>query len=269
MPYPTVQEQVPRLLPFIEQTAAAYARGDYAGWPAFVAACDGFYDDATMQQIEAQVPGWQRMASYAKQQTLYHVTAALVALTLLPEYQQATAEQQALLRWIVLLHDLDKRPAPAQRDHTHGFRGATVAADVLAHNGFAVRHKTAAYANWVQMTRAAEIQSAKHNAPVQDNRYLPQIIAGIDALCDAPAALIVKGVLLHMSVDVVADWPQAAALSHAEIAHYITLDLLPLLRAMTLVDSNAWALFEPSRKAAHRAETLAVWQRVAQQRRRN
>jgi hypothetical protein len=79
---------------------------------------------------------------------------------------------------------------------------------------------------------------------------------------NTPAALIVKTVLLHMSIDVVEDWPQAAPLGEGEIREYLDFALLPLLKVMMLVDNDGWALFDRSNKERYRQATLAVFGRV-------
>lgn len=81
---------------------------------------------------------------------------------------------------------------------------------------------------------------------------------------DTPAGLVVRGVLLHMSISNLADWPQAAPLSEAEIARTIDAPLFPLLRMMMLVDNDAWEMFHPDLKRQYRQETLAVCERVRQ-----
>jgi len=67
---------------------------------------------------------------------------------------------------------------------------------------------------------------------------------------------------LHLSIDVVKDWPQAAPLTEAEIRQYVDEELLPLLKMMMLVDNDAWAFFDPSTKKQYRLETLAVFEDV-------
>jgi hypothetical protein len=98
---------------------------------------------------------------------------------------------------------------------------------------------------------------------IPDNRYLPPIVDGIDRLfgVDTPAGLILRAILLHTAVTVLAQWPQAAPLTEAEEARYLDAALLPLLKMMMLADSDGWELFTGNREP-FRAETLAVFDRL-------
>lgn len=58
------------------------------------------------------------------------------------------------------------------------------------------------------------------------------------------------------------DWPQAAPLSEGEIKAFVSEALIPLLEVITLVDNDAWALFDATTKARYRDETLAVFRNV-------
>ena len=78
---------------------------------------------------------------------------------------------------------------------------------------------------------------------------------------DTPTALIVQCVLLHMSINVVRDWPQAAPLSNEEIKRYITNDLEPLLKVMMLSDNEGWVMFSSERQQ-QRNETLQVFEMI-------
>jgi hypothetical protein len=90
--------------------------------------------------------------------------------------------------------------------------------------------------------------------------------AGIDHIFgqDSHAALIVKAVLFHMSINVVKDYPQAAPLGEGEIRRYVGAKLLPLLKIMMLVDNDGWVMFQPGTRPQQRDETLAAFESVAQ-----
>jgi hypothetical protein len=93
---------------------------------------------------------------------------------------------------------------------------------------------------------------------------LPVILSGIEKMFgrDTPAALIVKGVLFHMSIDVVRGWPQAAPMTAEEIKRYIDRSLLPLLKVMMLADNEGWSIFYPDARAEQRQDTLAAFEKV-------
>jgi hypothetical protein len=182
-----------------------------------------------------------------------------------PEFQHAASTQQALMKWIVLFHDIAKEVRDGQRDYTHGFRSAAKTGAILPSIEFPVmgdydRHFKA----WFTLTNTAITKRGETTVYMQDNRKLPEIIDGIERLFghDTPAALIVKTVLLHYSIDVVEEWPQVAPLTEIEIKQYLNIALFPLLKMMMLVDNDGWELFNLSTKERYRQETLAVFEEL-------
>jgi hypothetical protein len=269
-PIPTVDERLPELLDFVRTQARQIEAGELHDGDALVLRMREFYTVDRMETIETVAPGWQEMAAYADRATLHHITQVLIALQLLPEFQQASAPQQAMMDWIVLYHDLGKQVIDGQRDALHAFRSATMAARTLPQAGFSTLDSYAAGLEpWVQFVLGASVATPDAKGRLPDNRALPKILQGLDHLfgIDSPAALIVQGVLLHQSLNVVPEWPNPCSLSEAEAPLCIRPKLLPLLETMMLVDSDAWQLFDAASKAKFRASTLAVFadlrQRVA------
>jgi hypothetical protein len=259
----TITRQLPDFVAFVRRLSDEYEQGNLTGWPQFRAACEVFYSSEQLDRIEFVIPGWRQMASYDHQQTLIHITAVLTGWYGLSEFQVLDAHQKALIEWIVLWHDIEKRAQPNKRDHTHGFRSAAVTGRALPHLGFELQSGGAEeLERWTQLTYGAETYSEALDDQVQDNRQLPAIISGIDRLFDPDTALIVKGVLLHMSLTVVEMWPAAAPLGDEEIRHCITPQLLPLLRVMMLADNRAWSLFEPERQADESRQICAAFERI-------
>lgn len=265
MAIPRVETQLPAYMQLVDHLAAQVQRGTLTGWAAFAPLVRAFFTPARLAEVEHVVPGWGEMARHAKQQTLIHVTSVLVALRLLPEYQQATALQQAVMDWMVLFHDVAKIPRPGQHDFVHGFRSAAITGRALANVGFPV---TDAYApsidEWATLTHHAVVYRADLDETIQDNRQLPAILAGIDRLFGAstPAGWIVKGVLLHMSIANDPDYPTLAPLTDDEIQQIIDTAFLPLLKMMMLVDTDGWDLFDPVTHQRHRQQTLDVFERI-------
>lgn len=261
MTFPTVEHHLPDLMPFIHALANDYRRKNLYGWPAVRTRVSDFFTLGRMAHFDSILPGWQMMAAYREGTTLVHVIAALAALMLLPEYQQAGPDQQAQIKWIILFHDLTKRLEQGIRDHTHAFRSAALAGRQLPRLGFSVLD-SAQIEPWAALTAGAIMHDTPE--PVQDNRQLPEILAGLERLFgpNTPAALIVKTVLLHMSINTLHEWPQAAPFTDDEIARYVDPAMLPLLEMMMLIDNDAWAFFDPETKQRHRAETLDVFARV-------
>jgi hypothetical protein len=259
----TLTQCLPDFATFVRRLSEEYQQRNLTGWQQFRAACEVFYTQEQLDRIESVVPGWQQMASYANQQTLIHITAVFTSLYSLPEFQALDAHQQSLAEWIVMWHDIEKRAQPNKRDHTHGFRSAAVTGKALPSLGFEMLSEDVQeFERWLQRTYSAEVYSEVLADLVQDNRQLPDIIDGIDRLFSSDAYLIVKGVLLHMSLTVVEQWPAAAPLSDEEIRRYITPELLPLLRVMMLADNMAWSLFEPERQVDESRQIRAEFERI-------
>jgi len=215
-----------------------------------------------MRAIEAIAPGWQEMAAAADGATLNHITQALIALHLLPEYRQAQGHLRAVLEWTVLYHDLGKQVIAGQRDSLHAFRSATMAARTLPSVGFPITDAYLATLDpWTRLVLGASVTAPDGKGRIQDNRALPEILQGIDRLFgpDSAAALIVQVVLLHQSLNVVPEWPNPGSLTDVDVPLCIRPALVPLLEAMMLVDSDAWQLFDPASKAKFRASTLSVF----------
>ena len=259
---PQLDDHLPELLEFVRTLAHQVEAGQLPDGDALTQRLGGFYTPDRMQAIEVVAPGWQEMAAAADGATLNHITQALIALHLLPEYRQAPGQLRAALEWTVLYHDLGKQVIAGQRDALHAFRSATMAARVLPSVGFPI---TAAYPAtldpWTRLVLGASVPAPDGKGRIQDNSALPGILQGIDRLFgrDSAAALIVQAVLLHQSLNVVPEWPNPGSLTDADLPLCIRPALVPLLEAMMLVDSDAWQLFDPASKAKFRASTLAVF----------
>ena len=77
---------------------------------------------------------------------------------------------------------------------------------------------------------------------------------------NTPAALIIKTILFHLSVDM-EPWPPVTPLTQEEVARYFDADLVTLLKAMNLGDSEGWSMFESSRESLRNA-TLVAFEKV-------
>lgn len=267
MVIPRIDAHVPELIAFVRDLNTAVEQGAVTDVDAVERRVFAFFTPERMAHVETVASGWCTMASYADGKTLVHIVSALVALQQLPEFQAAPPDQQALAWWIVFFHDVAKNMPEGKRDLTHAFRSAVIAGKALPRIGFPVTdgyHEH--FPLWADLTTNAVRLRPEDNHPLQDNSKLPPILSGIDKLFGwrTPAALVVQGVLLHMSIDNLAAWPQAAPLSDAEIKRYIGVPLFPLLRMMMLADADAWHLFEPDRRQRHRNETLEVFERVGE-----
>jgi hypothetical protein len=259
MSVPTLETYLPELVQFTKGLAEDCREGRLNNWPLFAEKSKAFYDPTCMDKIEQVAPGWGQMSSYASQRTLIHVTSVLTALHLLPEYQQMSRDQRAIMEWVVLFHDIAKEVHPGKHDYIHGFRSAAIAGKSLAHLGFPA---TDAYPQqidtWFNLTYNAVRYDETRKETIQDNDRLPQIITGIHELfgVDSLARLVILPILFHLSIVTDPDYPTLAPLTIAEIRSYVDEELYPLLKAMMLVDTDGWCLFDAIDKARHREQTL-------------
>ena len=232
-------------------------------WPVMVAQVRAFFSPQRRNQVDHLIPGWQKMAAYAEDATLVHVMAVMASLLRCPEYRVAPPSQQALMQWIVLLHDIDKKVVEGQRDPTHPFRCAAKAGPIVAALGFGVTGQYAAgIEEWSRLALTAETK--RGDSLIPDNGKLPEILAGIEVIFgrDRPSGLLVETILLHQSINVVEKWPQAAPLSATQARQYIRPALWPLLRIMMLVDNEAWNLFDQELRDLFRGETLRAFAEI-------
>jgi hypothetical protein len=266
MSIPRLETYLPELMPFVESLAQDAGHDALADWRIASQKVWGFFTAQRMDQFESISPGWHEMASYGDGITLVHVMLVFTGLVLCPEYQRLGDEQQTILKWSVLFHDVAKALKDGKRDFTHAFRSAAVAGLQLSQLGFPVYENSAlSLAAWAKITRSAITTAPESGIPIQDNRCLPEIVTGIDSLfgVDTHAALILKIVLFHMAITVSRDWPQIAPLTDSEMHTFLDDDkLLPLLTIMMLVDGQAWDFFNPQGKTQGRVETLATFERV-------
>lgn len=262
--FPAFDACLPELNQFIFGLSDAYRSGHITSWDELELSVQGFFTPERMADMEKLVPGWQKMASFREGVTLTHVLCVFLGLVLLPEYEELAPYQQQLAKWIVLFHDLEKEIIPGQRDYTHGFRSAARAAHILPALGFHAPASPEQVADWAGLAESAKIKDPSHSDFIQDNSRLPTILTGLEHMYGVNTAetLIVKGALLHMSVNVVKAWPQAAPLADAELKQYIDAEFLPLLCAMCLADNEGWVMFEPEVRGLQRNDTLEAFQAI-------
>jgi hypothetical protein len=262
--FPAFDDYFPDLNQLILRLVEDYQAGKIKSWDELEKEIKAYFTPQRMGQMESDVPGWKNMASYSDGITLVHVMCVFLGLFMLSEFQRLTAWQKQLAKWIVLFHDVAKIHIRGKRDTTHAFRSAVLAAGQLPHFGFSV---TSEYgdliSSWKKFTSEATKVSTDFPESIQDNEKLPEILSSLEKMFgkDTPGALIVKCVLLHMSISVVTEWPQAAALAEEEIKRYIEVPVVPLLKVMMLADNEGWVMFSSERQQ-QRDETLGVFQRI-------
>lgn len=215
--------------------------------------------------MEALVPGWRKMASYADGITLVHVLCVFLGMYMLPEFSQLSSQQQQLMKWVILFHDIDKFHIRGKKDTMHAFHSGVVTANRLPALGFSFSQNYPEMIRpWSGYTNQAFIPGEGDAPPTPDNRKLPEALRGIEQLFgeDTPSALIVKTVLLHISLHVDDQYPTPAPLTMEEAQLYIDSHLFPLLRVMMLSDNEGWSMFDPETRARQRRDTLAAFEKV-------
>ena len=227
-----------------------------------------FCNRERMREIEAVAPGWHAMAAFSDGATLIHVVKAMIALQLLPEYREGPEDLRAMMEWSVFHHDIGKQAVAGKRDALHAFRSAALTARALPLDRLRHRQALCGVARKLGGSGAERVLagtgwrtgSFRTTALCRESWPAVSSCSGLAM----PAALIVQAVLLHQSLDVVPEWPNTASLTEAEVPQCIFPALLPLLEGVMLVDSDAWQLFDPPRKAHFRQSTLAAFERVRQ-----
>jgi len=264
MNFPVFDQCLPFLNRFILELVEGYREGKINSWDALDEKVKSFFTPERMDQMETLVPGWQKMSSYSDGVTRTHVMCVFLGVYMMPEFQALTPEGQQLAKWFVLFHDLDKFHIAGKKDPMHAFRSAALTAPGLARFDFPVTEKYHELINsWRELTFHACITRDGESAPKPDNRKLPEILNGLDVLFgeNAPATLITKTVLFHISLDVDPNYLTPAPLTEAEIKRYIDPTLFPLLKVMMLGDNEGWAMFEPEGRKRLYDLTVAAFQR--------
>ena len=250
--FPSFDDWFPDLNQFIMELVQAYDAGSLKSWDDLDGKIKTYFTPERMEQLESQVPGWQKMAYYSHGITLVHVMCVFLGMIMLPEYRDLTSEQKQMAKWIVLFHDTAKFHIKGKKDTMHAFRSGVETAKTLPSFGFLTRlhfHERIGY--WSNYTEHAFVLRDRITTPMPDNQKLSGILMGIDNLFgkDTPAALITKTVLLHISLHIDPHYPTPSPLTEDEIKRYIHPSLFPLLKVMMLADNEGWSLFNPEKRA--------------------
>lgn len=157
-----------------------------------------FFDTKQLQKLEAIAPGWSDLIAHDQSKTLTHVMLAMASLPFHPEFEESSPEEQNIIRWALLFHDITKR-SEFERDLTHAFRSAVFLARSLPLIGLQVptsyfRHFHA----WADLTLGATMQQPGSDQLIQDNRRIPEILAGLEIMLEThtAATMAIKLVLL-------------------------------------------------------------------------
>ena len=256
---PSIEDTLPDLWRFLGELDAGIDAGTTDSTEAVIARCRRFYTPERMAEIEASIPGWRHMASFADGKTLWHVNVAMLAILRLEEYRSMEPGERKVIEWTVLLHDIAKEPVEG-RDHRHPFRSAAVAGRILPQLGFPVTPAySSAFEAWFELTDTAFRHDADQDLELMDNAKLPAILAGIGRNFAEPTRTAVAAIALHQSITSLAAWPVKTPLTDEQVATYVDEEVRPVLAVLTLADSGGWNLFDPTILAAMQEETRAVF----------
>ncbi len=255
-----LQEVLPLVAQLLDDLDDAVRTGAITSTDEFTAECRLRWDEALLAHVDAVLPHWSTMASYADGKTLWHVTIAMVALLRLDDYLAAGEHEQHLMEWTVFLHDIAKEPTEERRDHRHAFRSAALAARYLPRLGFATTNAFATeFESWFATADNAYREDEDAGEPVQDNRFLAEILAGADRIFEPDGARLIKAIAMHQSVTVLEEWPSLAPLTAEQEQQFVTPQVASLQRPLMLADSGGWNLFDPPTLLAMYDETRRVF----------
>lgn len=263
--FPSFDNEFANLNEFTLHLADEYKAEKIGAWDDLDERVKAYFTPERMNEVEAKVPGWKKMASYSDGITLTHVACAFLGMFMLPEFLALSPAHQQIAKWIILFHDIDKSHIRGKKDTMHAFNSAVVAANTLPNLGFPTNDGFHDLINsWSNYTRQAFVKIGDEDFPKPDNQKLPKILAGIDQLFgkDTPAALIIKTALLHISINIDKNYPTPSPLIEAEIKQLISPSVLPLLKVMMLSDTEGWSLFEPDVREQRMTDAMKAFKRV-------
>ena len=249
---------------FILALEKDYRKRRITTWDELDERVKAFFNAERTAQMEVMIPHWHKMASYLEGVTLTHVTCCFLGMYTTREFLALTLDEQQMMKWVILFHDVEKEPQAGKRDHVHAFRSAASAARRLPGLGFlTMPDYDSVIDQWDSFTRSASTKLANSAGEVQDNGKLPEILLGVERMFGrhTPADLIIRTILLHLSVNM-KEWPPPNPLNQEEVKSYIDRELLPLLRVMNLADNDGWTLFEPTVNQRQRLDVLEEFQKI-------
>ena len=262
--FPSFDVTLPFLNQFITRLVESYHAGEITSWDELDEKVKVFFTPARMDEMNIIVPGWKKMASYVEGVTLTHVLCVFLGMYIEPEYLRLTQEQRQEMKWVILFHDVEKQPLAGKRDHAHAFRSAAGAARTLPRLGFPVTPEyDALIDSWDQFTRSAVTKLESSPDDVQDNHKFPIILDGIERMFgpNTPAALIIKTILFHLSVNMDM-WPPPNPLTNAEVKRYFDKKLSTLLLLMNLGDNDGWTFFDPKVRENQRDDIIDKFEKI-------
>ena len=108
--FPSFDAHLSDLNQFILELVETYEAGKIESWNDLEERVNLFFTPEKMEVMETTIPGWRKMASYREGVTLVHVMCVFLGLYMMLEFLSMTKVQQQLMKWVILLHDIEKEP---------------------------------------------------------------------------------------------------------------------------------------------------------------
>src|SRR5262245_10729783 len=96
--FPSFDQQLPFLNQFILGLVIRYQAGALNSWEELDLAVKAFFTPERMDQTEALVPGWKKMASFSDGITLTHVMCVFLGVFMMPEFHTLSPEGQQMAK---------------------------------------------------------------------------------------------------------------------------------------------------------------------------
>lgn len=250
----------------------------------FREAQDEFYD-VKMHQFMAMVDTELTMVigepwvTLKKQNSGFVAIHSLIVLCLLvkdPLFTELNEEDQNVLKWAALLHDISKLSIPVieGKDHVHPFKSASTLLDFFKRLGL-FRLMTETKESQLQQVHRLLKESvqplppeymdlAAHGEPIctlmHSHHNLPEIFYYLWTEQLVPRHsfmdLVFRLILFHQSLDGCQKYPPMQKLTEEERAMFIDPHFLKLMKPLMIADSRSYTLFSNSLSQSNREEFI-------------
>jgi len=202
-------------------------------------------------EIESYVPEWAGIRAHSNGRTNVHTLKALISLFLDNSFLSADKNDQNIILWTILLHDLEKKPEAGKgKDWMHPFKSAATAIKVFIRMGF--WPTSAASEKLCEVLQSASIMGTSPSGnprSVPDHSKLPYIIEKIDQLSRSPfCTYVIKAILFHQSFSPLQEYPNAKPLTEEDCVLYLDVDVLYYLEIVMANDSASYSILDNQKR---------------------
>ena len=228
---------------------------------------------------------WTNLRAQSQDLLSTHTILVLWRATQQPLFDQLSLEEQNVLKWTCLLHDLAKRGTPLilGRDHCHAFRSAAAALEVFKHLGILLPTGPSSKSNQGANQPLESVlrlisesfqplpeiwrDDFRHGKPVvtvmHAHHNLPEIFHNLWELKLAPRDSFVdqifRLVLFHDSIEALETRPNMINLSEKEKAKYCDQTFYKLMQILHIADNDAYVLFDESHQMRCTREIMSLY----------